>query len=66
MSGKPKRRAHHKRRWTREEEALLRREWGELGGRELCARLGRSAKAIVARALLLGLPAQASGTTPRR
>lgn len=64
MSGKPKLRARHKRRWTREEEALLRREWGELGGRELCARLGRSAKAIVAHALLLGLPAQGSGTTP--
>lgn len=61
MSGKPKIRQRHAKHWTREEDALLRREWGELGGRELVARLHRSANAIVRRACNLGLPPSGAG-----
>lgn len=52
-----KKSARHKMHWTREEDAVLRREWGEVGQRVLKKKLrGRSWRAIYRRARNLGLP----------
>lgn len=54
--------AVHSRRWTREELATLRREWGELGERTLRAKLpGRTTTAIYGKARELGLDPQSCG-----
>jgi len=46
----------HSRRWTPEEDAILRREWGEVGERRLRAILpGRRSPAIARRAETIGL-----------
>lgn len=51
----PKWRRNHRRPWTREHDALLRREWGALSVRGLRTLLGRTAAAIRERARILGL-----------
>ena len=62
VAGQPKKRpgkkaARHKVHWTQEEDAVLRREWGEVGQRSLKKKLrGRSWRAIYRRACNLGLP----------
>lgn len=49
-------------RWSRQEEKVLRAEWGEVGARTLCEKLpGRSAAAIAQKAAALGLPPQIAG-----
>lgn len=50
------------RRWTAAEDAILRREWSELGARSLRRVLpGRTSCAIALRGRALGLPPQAQG-----
>lgn len=50
------------RRWTTTEDAILRREWGELGARSLRQILpGRTACAAALRGRVLGLPPQGQG-----
>lgn len=52
----------HSRRWTPEEDTILRREWGEVGERHLRAILpGRRSPAIARRAETLGLENAAQG-----
>jgi len=52
----------HSRRWTPEEDAILRREWGEVGERRLRAILpGRRSPAIARRAEVIGLEDAAQG-----
>ncbi len=49
-------------RWSRQEEKILRAEWGEVGARTLCEKLpGRSVAAITLKAAALGLPPQIAG-----
>lgn len=57
MSAPPRNRRRHHQHWTREEDALLIREWGEVSTRILRERLGRTAVAILSRSRALGLPA---------
>ena len=57
----PRCRRRHRCLWTREEDLLLAREWQELSTREMRARLGRTATAIIRRAKELGLPPPSSG-----
>lgn len=50
------------RRWTREEEKILRSEWAEMSGRTLRKKLpGRTACAIAMHGAKLGLPCQSQG-----
>jgi len=54
-------RRHHETRWTTEQDNTLRLNWGRMSERGLRSLLGRTARAIHARAQRLGLPPQSRG-----
>jgi hypothetical protein len=54
------------RKWSAEDDAMLRRLWEKpLSIGSIARRMGRSHETIVAKARALGLPAKTSGKPPR-